>query len=77
MFSPLFSQSVYLNAIHLMTGHILCKGRRTITNCLRAVGLRTERRYSKYHDVIRKTKWSTLEAAGILLLTILKKCNFS
>ena len=72
MFSPLFFQPTYLKAVHLITGHILSRGNSTITNCLRCAGLSNDSKYSKYHDVFRRAKWSSLEAGGILLLQTVK-----
>jgi hypothetical protein len=72
LFAPLFSARVFSRALLLFAGHLLCTGNRTITNCLRVLGLESERRYSKYHDVIRKAKWSPSRASRILLMTIVK-----
>ncbi len=73
LFSPLFSQRVFQNTLYLMAGHILNRSSRTVTNCLRMLGLKNEKRYSKYHDIFRSAKWSSKEAAGILLIAIIKE----
>jgi len=70
LFAPLFSRPTFRKGILLMAGHLLCRKDRTITNFLRLLGLQEERRYSKFHDVIRKAKWSAFQASKILLLAI-------
>jgi hypothetical protein len=70
IFLPLFSQPSFLNFLLLFQGHILCKGRRTITEILKQVGLRNIKNYSKYHDFFRKAKWSALKGAEILFLKL-------
>lgn len=70
LFAPLFSCPVFNNGLVLLAGHFLYQGNRTITNFLRAVGLSQERRYSRYHDVFRKARWSSFKASKILLYAI-------
>jgi DDE superfamily endonuclease len=71
IFLPLFfSKPSYMNFLELLQGHILCKGKRTISEILKSLGLRNIKNYSRYHDFFRKAKWSTLKGAEILLLYI-------
>ena len=70
IFLPLFSQPSYLNFLLLFQGHILCKGRRTITEILKRISLRNIKNYSKYHDFFRKAKWSALKGAEMLFLRL-------
>ena len=71
IFLPLFfSQPSYINFLELFQGHILCKGKRTISEILKRLGLRNVKNYSRYHDFFRKAKWSTLKGAQILFLYI-------
>lgn len=71
IFFPLFfSKPSYMNFLELFQGHILCKGKRTISEILKHLGLRNVKNYSRYHDFFRKAKWSTLKGAEILLLYI-------
>lgn len=70
VFAPLFSRRVFSSACMLLIGHLTCTGARTITNFLREIGLSNERRYSRFHDVIRKAKWSSLKASRLLLQSI-------
>jgi hypothetical protein len=48
----------------------LCKGRRTVTELLKRIGLRNIKNYSKYHNFFRKAKWSTLKGAEILFIKL-------
>ena len=54
----------------MFQGHILCKGKRTISDILKCLGLRDVKNHSRYHDFFRRAKWSTLWGAKILLLYI-------
>lgn len=66
-FGPLFSPRVWRHARVLATGAILARRHRTVTACLRAVGLADERRFTNYHRVLNRARWSTRAAAKILL----------
>ena len=68
IFSPLFSYPTYQNLLLLTFGHILCKGRRTITEVLKQLGLKNVKNFSKYHDVFSKAKWPVLGASKLLFL---------
>ena len=69
IFLPLFfSKSSYMNFLELFQGHILCKGKRTISEILKNLGLKKVKNYSRYHDFFRQAKWSILKGAEILLL---------
>jgi hypothetical protein len=65
-FRQLFSPSVWGWAQTLVTGAILCQGRRTVASCLRAVGLGNIPDFCNYHNVLRRARWSGLAAAKIL-----------
>ena len=65
-FRPLFSPSVWQWAQTLVMGAILCQGNRTVASCLRAVGLGNTPDFCKYHNVLRRARWSGLAAAKIL-----------
>lgn len=70
IFFPLFSQPTYQSFLFLFNAHVLCKGRRTITEILKRVGLRNIKNHSKYHDLFSKAKWSALNGSKILLLKL-------
>lgn len=72
LFSPVFSLPVYQNAVQLLLGHILCKGRRTIADILRCLHLEKIKNFSKFHWVLSGAKWSAFEAAKILFLEVVK-----
>jgi hypothetical protein len=71
IFSPVFSTSTYQNLLLLVFGHILCKGRRTVTEVLRQLGLKNTKNFSKYHEVFSKAKWSALATARALFLKLI------
>lgn len=66
-FAPLFSKRVWEQAKVLLVGAILAPGKRTVTSCLRVMGLSDEKRFEKYHRVLNRARWSAFEASRILL----------
>lgn len=51
----------------LFLGAILCRGSRQVTKILRVMSLSQTKNYSKYHNVLRRAKWSSFDAGKILL----------
>jgi DDE superfamily endonuclease len=66
-FAPLFSQRVWPQARLLLLGAILAPGKRTVTSCLRIMGLSREHRFVNYHRVLNRARWRGREASRILL----------
>ena len=66
-FTQLFSDRVWLHAQVLVVGALLAPGKRTVTSCLRVMGLSGERHFTNYHRVLNRAQWSTLQAGKILL----------
>jgi hypothetical protein len=66
-FAPLFSERVFEHAQVLIAGAILTPGRRTVSSALRAMGLDQQRTFHRYHRVLSRAKWSSMEASRILL----------
>ena len=66
-FAPLFSKSVFEHVQVLMAGAILTPGKRTVTSALRAMGLDQHKTFHRYHRVLSRAKWSSMEASRILL----------
>jgi hypothetical protein len=60
-FAPLFSKRVWQNAQVLLMGAILAPGRRTVGSALRAIGLDQHERFHRYHRVLSRASWSSLE----------------
>jgi hypothetical protein len=71
-FAPLFSRRVFRHAQVLLIGAILAPGARTVSSALRAMGLDREKRYHRYHRVLSRARWSSLEASRILLGVLLE-----
>src|SRR5215204_6042479 len=71
-FAPLFSKRVWQNAQLLLVGAILAPGRRTVGSALRAMGLDGFERFHRYHRVLSRARWSSLEASRILLGLLLE-----
>ena len=66
-FAQLFSDRVWLHAQVLVVGAVLAPGKRTVTSCLRVMGLSGERPFTNYHRVLNRAQWATLHASKILL----------
>ena len=71
-FSVLFSRPTWHNALTLIVGSLLCRGKRTICAVLRIVGLSHETSFAKYHHVLNRVNWSPLLASKILLKMLLQ-----
>jgi hypothetical protein len=71
-FSVLFSRCCWQNALTLLLGAVLCRGRRTVTGILRAIGLSQEPGFSKYHRILSRLDWSAKSGSAILLKILLK-----
>jgi hypothetical protein len=66
-FAQLFSERVWLHAQVLVLGALLAPGKRTVSSCLRVMGLALERHFTNYHRVLNRAQWSALHAGQILL----------
>jgi hypothetical protein len=66
-FAQLFSDRVWLHAQVLVVGAMLAPGKRTVSSCLRVMGLAGDTHFTNYHRVLNRAKWSTLQASKILL----------
>jgi hypothetical protein len=69
-FAPLFSPSVFSNAMLLLVGALLAPGKRTVTAALRVMGHAHDPHFQNYHRVLNRAHWSCHRAAGILLKTL-------
>jgi hypothetical protein len=54
----------------LLGGAILAPNKRTVTACLRIVGLHHEKCFLKYHRVLRRAVWSSLARSRTWLLLL-------
>lgn len=66
-FAQLFSEPVWCHAQVLVVGAILAPGQRTVTSCLRVMGLAWERHFTNYHRVLNRAQWAALQGGKILL----------
>lgn len=66
-FAPCFSNPVWQHAQVLLLGAILSPGQRTVTAILRIVGLRAERHFQTYHQVLNRVTWSSWALSRVLL----------
>ena len=66
-FAQLFADRVWLHAQVLVVGAILAPGKRTVSSCLRVMGLSGEAHFTNYHRVLNRAQWSTLQVGKIML----------
>jgi hypothetical protein len=71
-FAQLFSARVWSHAQVLVAGAILAPGKRTVSCCLRVMGLAWESHFTNYHRVLNRAQWSALQAGKILLGLIVR-----
>jgi DDE superfamily endonuclease len=72
-FASLFSKPVWEHAKVLVVGAILATGKRTVTACLRVMGLSQEQCFVNYHRVLNRAQWSLLAASHILLRLLITR----
>jgi DDE superfamily endonuclease len=72
-FAPLFSHRVWRQAQMLLLGAMLTPGKRTVTSCLRIIGLSQERRFVNYHRVLSRARWSGRTASHLLLGLLVRR----
>lgn len=65
-FAPLFSERVWGHVQVLVAGAILAPGKRTVSSALRAMGLDQQKNFHRYHRVLSRAKWSSMEASRVL-----------
>jgi len=53
-FAQLFSDRVWLQAQVLVVGAILAPGKRTVSSCLRVLGLAWDSHFTNYHRVLNR-----------------------
>jgi|TARA_B100001964_G_C14175468_1_gene573611 hypothetical protein len=66
-FACCFTKPTWKNIQTLFIGAVLCRGARQVTKILRVMGLSQEKNFSRYHNVLSRSKWSGLALAKILL----------
>ena len=66
VFQPLFTKPTWEHAKVLLLGALLARGKRTVTACLRIVGLSEDDHFQNYHRVLNRAPWDLLQAAKIL-----------
>ncbi len=71
-FARLFSKRIWQHAQLLLIGAILAPGQRTVAAVLRIMGLETKQHFQKYHRVLNRAQWSSLEVSDLLLAWLVK-----
>src|SRR3954471_5627457 len=71
-FRSAFTQPTWEKVQVLFAGTMLARGRRTVTAALRATGHEHDPRFSRFHAVFSRARWSALELARRLLLLLVQ-----
>src|SRR3954447_22390004 len=67
------SPRVWLHAQVLLMGAMLAPGKRTVTSCLRIVGLGGESRFVNDHRVLSRARWRGRGASGLLVGLLVRR----
>ena len=70
-FEMLFHAKTWMKGQVLIVGAILSPGKRTVTSALRVMGLTGEGNFAKYHHVLNRAVWSSLQASRVLLFLLI------
>lgn len=71
-FETVFSERVWEWAKVLLIGAILAPGERTVAAILRVMGCAQDEQFQRYHRVLNRAKWSSLELSRRLFLLLVK-----
>ena len=71
-FSHIFTKPTWIKAQILLIGAIITKNKRTVTSCLRAMGLSQVKRFEKFHRVLNLDKWNMFATVKVLVSLLLK-----
>jgi hypothetical protein len=72
-FRCVLSAPTWRNALALIAGTILAPGRRTVTTAIHHGGLGATTRFTNYHRVLNRNRWSPLVLARQLLLMLVAR----
>lgn len=70
-FAMLFQRRTWMKGQVLLMGGILTPGKRTVTSARRAMGLSHDGAFAKYHQVLNRASWSSLQLSRVLLCLLL------
>ena len=72
-FRSFFTAPVFEHALVLLMGAMLAPGKRTVSSALRITGRAAASNFTCYHQVLNRARWSSLAAAGRLLMLIIDR----
>ena len=71
-FAPMFQARTWTKAQVLLVGAVLATRKRTVTSALRVMGLSDEPGFARYHHVLSRAVWSSLQLSRVLLLLLVE-----
>ena len=69
-FGTIFQAKTWEKAQLLLVGAILSPGKRTVTSALRVMGLSRDGNFARYHHVLNRARWSSLQLSRTLLFLL-------
>jgi hypothetical protein len=73
VFEPCFTAPTWQHVLVLVAGAVLARGKRTVTQVLRVMGLANHVGFARYHEVLNRARWDARVLARQLLLHLLNK----
>ena len=71
-FGTILQAKTWEKAQLLLVGAILSPGKRTVTSALRVMGLSRDGNFARYHHVLNRARWSSLQLSRTLLFLLLR-----
>ena len=71
-FELLFSERTWEWVKILLVGALLAPGKRTVSACLRVMGLSNERQFQTYHRILNRAVWSSRKVSEVLLTLLVE-----
>jgi len=71
-FRPAFTGPTWKNALVLVEGTLLARGRRTVTATLRTMGLSGNTHFNVFHHTLSRAQWSALQLSRLLLVLLVQ-----
>ncbi len=66
-FATLFRSPTWQKAQVMLVSAVLAPSQRTVASALRVMGLSGDRNYARYHHVLNRAAWSSLQVSRVLL----------
>ncbi len=72
-FQPVFTNPTWQKVLVLHIGTLMARGHRTVTVALRQMGLEQSPKFSKYHHLLNRARWSPLHLSRCMLNVLVER----